>query len=86
MGSRSDNSLWMIGGISRLCRMAFVIRADDAGRISWVTPPTERGFPALSDRLNAAIFATYAEAQAVINRLSDPFGRIGVILSIEAAE
>ena len=76
----------MIGGTLRLCRMAFVIKADDDGRISWVTPPNERGFHALSDRVRAAIFPTYAQAEAVIKGLSDPYGRIGVRLSIEAAD
>ncbi|HEV8066180.1 MAG TPA: hypothetical protein VGP76_00490 [Planctomycetaceae bacterium] len=66
--------------------MAFVIRANDDGRISWVTPPNERGFHALSDRAGAAVFPTYAEAEAVMQGLSDPYGRIGVRLSIEAAE
>jgi hypothetical protein len=66
--------------------MAFVIRADDAGRISWVAAPNERGFRALSDRACAAVFPTYAEAQAVLEKLSDPFGRIGVRLSIEATD
>jgi hypothetical protein len=66
--------------------MPFVIRADDDGRISWVTAPNERGFHALSDRARAAVFTTYAEAEAVIQGLSDPYGRIGVRLSIEAAD
>jgi hypothetical protein len=66
--------------------MAFVIRADDEGRISWITPPNDRGFPSLSDRANAAVFPTYAEAQVVIDRLSDSFGRIGVRLFIEPAD
>jgi hypothetical protein len=66
--------------------MAFVIRADDAGRISWITPPNERGFPSLSDRAKAAVFPTHAEAQAMIDRISDSFGRIGVRLFIEQSE
>ena len=66
--------------------MAFVIRADDDGRISWVTPPNERGFPALADRAMAAEFPTYAEAQVIIAKLAEPFGRIGVRLTIEAAD
>ncbi len=78
--------LWMISDGVRLCRMAFVIRADDNGRISWVTPPNERGFPALADRAKAAEFPTYNEARAVIDRFADAFGRIGVQLTIEAAE
>jgi hypothetical protein len=76
----------MIRACSRLSRMAFVVRADDDGRISWVTPPNERGFPALADRSKAAVFPTYAEAQLIIEKLADPFGRIGVRLSIEPAD
>jgi hypothetical protein len=66
--------------------MAFVIRADDDGRISWVTPLNERGFHSLSDRPDAAIFATLSDAQAVIDKLVEPFGRIGVRLFVEPAE
>lgn len=66
--------------------MPFVIRADDDGRISWVTPPNERGFRALSDRSNAAVFPTFVEAQAVADTLADPFGRIGVRLTVEDAD
>ena len=40
--------------------MAFVVRADDDGRISWVTPPNERGFPALADRSKAAVEKEFA--------------------------
>jgi hypothetical protein len=75
----------MIAGRFRIGLMAFVIRADDAGRISWITPLNERGFPSLSDRVKAAVFATEAEAQAMIDKLADSFGRIGVRLSIEPA-
>ncbi|HET6327690.1 MAG TPA: hypothetical protein VFG04_23605 [Planctomycetaceae bacterium] len=75
----------MIAGPFRIGLMAFVIRADDAGRISWITPLNERGFPSLSDRVKAAVFATEAEAQAMIDKLADSFGRIGVRLSIEPA-
>ena len=76
----------MIAAPLRLCRMPFVIRADDNGRISWVSPPDERGFPGLSDRTRATVFPTYEEAQRVIDRLIKPFGRIGVRLTIEKAD
>jgi hypothetical protein len=66
--------------------MPFVIRADDAGRISWIMPPNVHGFRALSDRGKADVFPTLAEAQAVVDLLMDPFGRIGVHLYIEPAE
>ena len=75
----------MIGDPFRIGLMAFVIRADDAGRISWITPLNERGFPSLSDRGDAALFATEAEAQATIDKLADSFGRIGVRLFIDPA-
>jgi len=78
--------VWMVGVRFRIGLMAFVIRADDAGRISWITPLNERGFPSLSDRANAAVFPTQADAQAMIDRISDSFGRIGVRLSIEPSE
>ena len=76
----------MIGVPPRLCRMPFVIRADDAGRISWIKPPNAQGFRALADRSKAEIFPTTAEAQAIVGTLADPFGRIGVRLSIEPAD
>lgn len=66
--------------------MAFIIRADDEGRISWITPPNDRGFPALADRSKAAVFPSYAEAQVIRDQLSDVFGRIGVQLFIESAD
>jgi len=66
--------------------MAYVIRADDNGRISWVTLPNDRGFPGLSDRAKAAVFPEYADAQAVVDKLSSAFARIGVRLSIEATD
>ena len=66
--------------------MPYVIRADDNGRISWVTPPNDRGFPALSDRGNAAVFPEHADAQAEFAKLASAFARIGVQLSIEAAD
>ena len=78
--------LWMTRQAFRLRRMAFVIRADDEGRISWITPPNDRGFPALADRSKAAVFPSYSEAQTVVNQLSDAFGRIGVQLFIESAD
>jgi hypothetical protein len=78
-------SLWMIEVPFRIGLMAFVIRADDAGRISWISPLNERGFPSLSDRPHAAVFSTEAEAQAMLNRLADSFGRVGVRLSVEPA-
>ena len=66
--------------------MAFVIRADDSGRISWITPPNERGFPSLADRDQAAIFPTHADAQSTVDQLTESFGRIGVRLFIEPAD
>jgi hypothetical protein len=66
--------------------MAFVIRADDEGRISWIAPPNAQGFCALVDRAKADVFPTQPDAQAVVDRLSDPFGRIGVRLFVEPAE
>jgi hypothetical protein len=66
--------------------MAFVIRADDEGRISWITPPNERGFPGLADRSKAAVFSNYAEAQVILEQLTDTFGRIGVRLFIESTD
>jgi hypothetical protein len=66
--------------------MAFVIRADDDGRISWITPANEQGFRALSDRPKAAVFPTQAEAQAVLDGISDAFKRLGVRLFIEPAK
>jgi hypothetical protein len=66
--------------------MPFVIRVDDAGRTSWMMPPNAHGFRALSDRANADVFATQAEAQAVVDRLFDPFGRIGVRLFVEPVD
>ncbi len=75
----------MFVGPFRIGLMAFVIRADDGGRISWITPPNERGFSSLSDRVKAAVFASEAEAQATIDQLADSFGRIGVRLSVEPA-
>jgi hypothetical protein len=66
--------------------MAFVIRADDAGRISWITPANEQGFRALSDRPKAAVFPSQTEAQAVLDEISDAFERLGVRLFIEPAK
>jgi hypothetical protein len=66
--------------------MAFVIRVDDAGRISWLTPLNERGFPSLADRASAAVFATYEEAEAVVRQWSAAFARLGVRFSIVDAD
>jgi len=76
----------MLSDPFRIGLMAFVIRADDAGRISWITPLNERGFPSLADRAKAAVFTTEADAQAMIDRLADSFGRIGVRLFIDPVD
>jgi hypothetical protein len=66
--------------------MAFVIRVDDSGRISWLTPVNERGFPSLSDRDGAAVFNTREEAEAVVRQWAPPYERNGVRFSIEDAD
>jgi hypothetical protein len=66
--------------------MSFVIRADDAGRISWLTPANERGFHSLTDRSGAAIFPTRETAQAAIDMLSAAYARMGIRFTIEPAD
>lgn len=66
--------------------MSFVIKANDAGRIGWITPANHRGFRSLADRAQAAVFATREEAQQAIDMLPEAFTRAGIRFSIEPAE
>jgi hypothetical protein len=66
--------------------MSFVIKANDAGRIGWITPANHRGFRSLGDRAQAAVFATREEAQAAVDRLPEAFTRAGIRFSIEASD
>jgi hypothetical protein len=63
--------------------MSFVIKANDAGRIGWITPANHRGFRSLADRAQAAVFATREEAQQAIDMLPEAFTRAGIRFSIE---
>lgn len=66
--------------------MSFVIKANDAGRIGWITPANHRGFRSLADRAQAAVFATRAEAQQAIDMLPEAFTRAGIRFSIEPSD
>jgi hypothetical protein len=66
--------------------MSFVIKANDAGRIGWISPANHRGFRSLADRAQAAIFASREEAQQAIDMLPEAFTRAGIRFSIEASE
>jgi hypothetical protein len=66
--------------------MGFVIKANDAGRIGWITPANHRGFRSLADRAQAAEFETREEAQQAIDRLPEAFTRAGIRFSIEPTD
>jgi|HubBroStandDraft_6_1064221.scaffolds.fasta_scaffold76776_3 hypothetical protein len=66
--------------------MSFIIKANDAGRIGWITPANHRGFRSLADRAQAAVFETRDEAQQAIDRLPEAFARAGIRFSIEPAD
>jgi hypothetical protein len=65
--------------------MNFLIKANDAGRVGWITAMNHRGFRSLSDRSEAAVFATREEAQTAIDKLPEAFVKAGIRLSIEPA-
>jgi hypothetical protein len=66
--------------------MSFIIKANDAGRIGWITPANHRGFRSLADRAQAAVFETRDESQQAIDRLPEAFARAGIRFSIEPAD
>jgi hypothetical protein len=66
--------------------MGFVIKANDAGRIGWISPANHRGFRSLADRAQAAEFETREEAQQAIDMLPEAFTRAGIRFSIEPTE
>jgi hypothetical protein len=66
--------------------MNFLIKANDAGRVGWISAMNHRGFRSLSDRSAAAVFATREEAQAAIDELPEAFVKAGIRLSIEPAD
>ena len=65
--------------------MAFVIKANDAGRIGWMSAVNHRGFRSLAERTEAAVFATREEARMAIDKLPEAFVRAGIRFSIEPA-
>jgi hypothetical protein len=66
--------------------MAFVIKANDDDRISWITPANRQGFHSLGDRTKAAVFTTREEAQSTIDKLPEVFVKAGIRFSIEPAD
>lgn len=66
--------------------MNFAIKANDAGRIGWISAANHRGFRSLGERADAAIFATREEAQQAIDKLPEAFTRAGIRFSIEAVD
>jgi hypothetical protein len=66
--------------------MAFLIKANDADRISWISPANPLGCHSLTDRAQAAEFATREAAQATIDGLPEGFAKAGIGFSIESAE
>jgi hypothetical protein len=66
--------------------MAFVIKANDAGRIGWISAVNHRGFRSLAERTEAAVFATREDAQIAIDNLPEAFVRAGISFSIEPAD
>jgi len=66
--------------------MSFIIKANDAGRIGWISAANHRGFRSLAERADAAIFATCEEAQIAIDKLPEAFVRAGLRFSIEPAD
>jgi hypothetical protein len=66
--------------------MAFVIKANDAGRIGWISAVNHRGFRSLAERAEAAVFTTREDAKIAIDNLPEAFVRAGIRFSIEAAD
>jgi len=66
--------------------MSFLIKANDAGRIGWISALNHRGFRSLAERTEAAVFATRDEAQKAIDKLPEAFARAGIRFSIEPAD
>lgn len=62
--------------------MGFVICADSAGRVRYVTEANEQGQRFLRDRGEAAIFPNRETAEIVIEQLPDVCARSGVSLSV----
>jgi hypothetical protein len=66
--------------------MSFIIKANDAGRIGWISAANHRGFRSLAEREDAAIFSSREEAQIAIDKLPEAFVRAGLRFSIEPAD
>jgi hypothetical protein len=66
--------------------MSFVIKANDAGRIGWISAANHRGFRSLAEREDAAVFSTREEAQMAIDKLPEAFVKAGLRFSIEPAD
>lgn len=66
--------------------MNFIIKANDAGRIGWISTANHRGFRSLGDRSAAAVFETREEAEKAIRRLPEAFVRAGIRFTIEPAD
>jgi hypothetical protein len=66
--------------------MSFIIKANDAGRIGWISAANHRGFRSLAERDEAAVFSTREEAQMAIDMLPEAFTRAGLRFSIEPTD
>jgi len=66
--------------------MSFVIKANDAGRIGWISAANHRGFRSLAEREDAAVFSTREEAQIAIDKLPEAFVKAGLRFSIEPVD
>jgi hypothetical protein len=66
--------------------MSFAIKANDAGRIGWISAANHRGFRSLGERTDAEVFATREEAQKAIAKLPEAFARAGIRLTIEPVQ
>jgi hypothetical protein len=66
--------------------MSFIIKANDAGQIGWISAANHRGFRSLAEREDAAVFSSREEAQIAIDMLPEAFVRAGLRFSIEPAD
>jgi hypothetical protein len=76
----------IVQAVPRLGGMAFVIKANDAGQVGWISDANHRGFRSLADRADAAVVATREDAQIAIDNLPEAFVRAGIRLSIDPAD
>ena len=61
----------------------FVVRATGATGMYWLSEPNDKGMHLLVPRERAAVFQSFAEAGAAIDRMPPAFRGAGVVFTVE---